>query len=255
MSEQESEILATKDKITPEADSYVVSEANKDRLSRDSPTSEKHLFLVFLRKDLRDVSAVEFIRHTIQCNSFPPWEDATEDLKSNIIEATPKQAEKIKSHRDIVRITPIEATSLEDDLEPEEYSPKTPYVVRATNRRDKDACHVTHASLKDIFQDQLQPQELGTHGVGLWKVNSTSDQVPLAAKIQGVRSIVPLDQYLLKEAETSATRKRRMIRPIAIHYQELQIHRQCSQGPLWGQCGTSITSRWRDISLDGNVIF
>ncbi|QGI63879.1 hypothetical protein CEK27_007850 [Fusarium fujikuroi] len=155
-----------------------------------------------------------------QESDFPPWEDATEDLKSNIIEATPKQAEKIKSHRDIVRITPIEATSLEDDLEPEEYSPKTPYVVRATNRRDKDACHVTHASLKDIFQDQLQPQELGTHGVGLWKVNSTSDQVPLAAKIQGVRSIVPLDQYLLKEAETSATRKRRMIRPIAIHYQD-----------------------------------
>lgn len=197
----------------------IISETNEDRLSRDSPASEKLLFLVFLKKDSGDIEAVEFIRQTIRCTSFPPWEDALGDLKSNIIEATPVEAEKIRSHRDIVRIMPIEATSLEDDLEPEEDSPKTPYVIRATNRRDKDACRVTHASLKEIFQDQLQPQEFGPHGVGLWNVNSTSDQVPLAAKIQGVRSVVPLDQYLVKESESSATRKRRMIRPIAIHYQ------------------------------------
>ncbi|KAF5549797.1 subtilisin [Fusarium mexicanum] len=188
--------------------------------SEQLPTSEKNLFLVFLRKDLRDIAAVELIRHTIQCTSFPPWADATGDLKSNIIEATPKQAEKIASHPDITRITPIEATCLEDDTEPEDDSPRTVYVVRPTNRRDKDQCSDIHASLKEIFQDHLEPQELRSHRVSYWKVNSTNEQVLLAAKIQGVRSIVTLDQYLLKQSEAAVIRKRRMIRPIAVECQD-----------------------------------
>ncbi|KAF5252926.1 hypothetical protein FANTH_2251 [Fusarium anthophilum] len=188
--------------------------------SEQLSTSEKNLFLVFLRKDLKDIAPVEFIRHTIQCTSFPPWTDATGDLKSNIIEATPKQAEKIASHPDIVRITPIEATCLQDDTEPEDDSPRTVYVVRPTNRRDKDQCSGIHASLKEIFQDHLEPQEIGSHGVRYWKVNSINEQVPLAAKIQGVRSIVTLDQHLLTKSESAATRKRRMIRPIAVECQD-----------------------------------
>ncbi|KAF5712612.1 hypothetical protein FMUND_8359 [Fusarium mundagurra] len=205
-------------------------ETNKDASIRDIKdwsitdflVSDKHLFLVFLRKDLRDIAAVEFIRHTIQCNSFPPWEDATGDLKSNIIEASPEQAEKIASHPDVVRITPIEATSLEDydDMEPEDDSTRTVYVVRPENRRDKDQCLAIHASLKDIFQDELQPQELGPYGISHWKVNTTSDQVPLAAKIEGVRSIVSLEQYLRKKSETSVTRKRRIIKPLGIDNQD-----------------------------------
>ncbi|KAF4499643.1 Subtilisin [Fusarium agapanthi] len=182
--------------------------------------SEKNLFLVFLSKDLQDIAAVEFIRHTIQCTSFPPWADATGDLKSNIIEATAKQAEKIASHPDIAHITPIEATGLEDDTEPEDDSTRTVYVVRPTNRRDKDQCRDIHASLKEIFQDHLQPRELGPHGVSHWKVNSTNDQVPLAAKVQGVRSIVTLEQHLLEKSEAAVIRRRRMIRPIAVEYQD-----------------------------------
>ncbi|KAF5638003.1 hypothetical protein F52700_4706 [Fusarium sp. NRRL 52700] len=188
--------------------------------SEDPPDSEKHLFLVFLRKDLGDISAVEFIRHSIQCSGFSPWADATGDLKSTIIEATPKQAKDIASHPDIVRMTPVEATILEDDTEPDDDSTRTVYVVRPTNRKDKDQCSVIHASLKDIFQDKLQPQELGPHGVSHWKVDATSDQVPLAASIQGVRSVIRLDQYLLKKSETSAMKKRRIIKPIGIDNQE-----------------------------------
>ncbi|KAF5607999.1 hypothetical protein FPANT_628 [Fusarium pseudoanthophilum] len=214
---------------------YMVIEANNDGSIRDIEdwpisdfsdflTDDKHLFLVFVRKDLRDIAAVEFIRHTIQCTSFPPWEDATSDLKSNIIEATPIQAEKIASHPDIVRITPIEETILEDDTEceivPEDVSNRTVYVVRPTNRRDRDQCLAIHASLKDIFQDELQPQELGPYGVSHWKVNTTSDQVPLAAKIEGVKYVIPLEQYVLRKSDTSVSRKRRIIKPIGTDNQE-----------------------------------
>jgi hypothetical protein len=145
-------------------------------------------------------------------------------LKSNIIEATPKQAEKIASHPDIARITPIEGTILEDDTDyeivPEDDSNKTVYVVRPTNRRDRDQCLAIHASLKDIFQDELQPQELEPYGVSHWKVNTTIDQVPLAAKIEGVKYVVPLEQYVLKRSEASVSRKRRIIKPMGTDNQE-----------------------------------
>ncbi|KAF5561544.1 hypothetical protein FPHYL_6140 [Fusarium phyllophilum] len=179
-----------------------------------------------------------------QESDFPPWEDATCDLKSNIIEATIRQAEKIASHPDISRITAIEGTILEDDTDydvvPEDDSNRTVYVVRPTNRRDKDQCLAIHASLKGIFQDELQPQELGPLGVSHWKVNSTSDQVALAGKIQGVSSIVPLDQDLHKKAEKSVQRKRRMIRPIEIEDQE-----QCkaTSNALKGLFGANVVPR------------
>ncbi|KAF5987318.1 hypothetical protein FCOIX_1023 [Fusarium coicis] len=159
-----------------------------------------------------------------QKSDLPPWEDASCDLKSNIIEATPKQAEKIASHPDIARMTPIEGTILEDDTDceivPEDGSNRTVYVVRPTNRRDRDQCLAIHASLKDIFQDELQPQEFEPYEISHWKVNTKSDQVPLAARIEGVKYVVPLEQYLLKRFEASVLRKRMIIKPMGTDNQE-----------------------------------
>ncbi|KAH7151325.1 hypothetical protein DER46DRAFT_665315 [Fusarium sp. MPI-SDFR-AT-0072] len=169
--------------------------------SKNPSAFDKHLFLVFLRRAVRDVAAVEFIRHTFQCNSSTPWENVTGDLQYNIIEVTPRQAEQLASYPDIVRITPVEATGVEEDIQHEDDSTKEVYIVRPTNRRDKDQYRATHASLKAIFQDQMQPQDIGLYGVNLWKINLTDDQVPLVAKVKGFKSLVPLDEYRSRYAE------------------------------------------------------
>ncbi|KAF4953514.1 hypothetical protein FGADI_5848 [Fusarium gaditjirri] len=179
-----------------------------------SPASDKHLFLVFLRGAARDIAAVEHIRHTIQCNSFPPWENVAGGLQSNIIEATPRQTEQIASHPSVVRITRVEAADVEEDMQLEDDSTKELYIVRPTDRRDKDQCRAAHALLKDMFQDQMQPQDIGPYGVNVWKLNLTDDQVPLVSKIKGVKSPEPLVEYLSKCSETPGGKKNRIIKPL-----------------------------------------
>ncbi|KAM5386019.1 hypothetical protein ACJA88_002169 [Fusarium oxysporum] len=194
-----------------------MSEGNS---SRNSPGFVKHLYLIFLSRPVNDVTVVEFIKATLQCGSLPLWESVGADLKSNIIEATTEEAEKLTSHPDIVRVTPIEATTTEEDIQHDDCSNKKSHVVWPLNRRDKDQCRTTHLSLKEIFKDHVQPQDVGSYGVKPWKIDSTRDQVSLAERIEGVRSIVPLDQYLLKNSAKSVLRKRRMIKPVGIEDQD-----------------------------------
>jgi hypothetical protein len=119
-----------------------------------------------------------------------------------------------------VRVTPVEATTTEENIQHDDGSTKKSYMVWPVNRRDKDQCRATHVSLKEIFNDQMQPQDFGSYGVTLWKVDSTREQVPLAEKIEGVRSIVPLDQYLLRNSAEPVQRKYRMIKPVGIDDQD-----------------------------------
>ncbi|KAK2123731.1 hypothetical protein NOF04DRAFT_1349292 [Fusarium oxysporum II5] len=188
--------------------------------SRNSPGFVKHLYLIFLSRPVNDVTAVEFIKATLQCGSIPLWESVGAGLKSNIIEATTEEAEKLTSHPDIVRVTLVEATTTEEDIQHDDCSNKKSHVVWPLNRRDKDQCSTTHLSVKEIFKGQMQPQDVGSYGVKLWKIDSTRDQVSLAEKIQGVRSIVPLDQYLLKNSGKPVLRKRRIIKPVRIEDQD-----------------------------------
>ncbi|TVY74607.1 hypothetical protein Focb16_v004993 [Fusarium oxysporum f. sp. cubense] len=145
--------------------------------SRNSPGFVKHMYLIFLSRPVNDVTAVEFIKAILQCGSLPLWESVGADLESNIIEATTEEVEKLTSHPDIVRVTPVEATTTEEDIQHGDCSNKKSHVVWPLNRRDKDQCCTTHLSLKEIFKDQMQPQDVGSYGVKLWKIDSTRDQV------------------------------------------------------------------------------
>ncbi|KAJ4123475.1 hypothetical protein NW765_006497 [Fusarium oxysporum] len=138
-----------------------MSEGNS---SRSSPGFVKHLCLIFLSRPVNDVTVVELIKATLQCGSLPLWESVGADLKSNIIEATTEEAEKLTSHPDIVRVTPIEATTTEEDIQHDDCSNKKSHVVWPLNRRDKDQCLTTHLSLKEIFKDHVQPQDVGSYG-------------------------------------------------------------------------------------------
>ncbi|KAK2694766.1 hypothetical protein QWA68_005416 [Fusarium oxysporum] len=188
--------------------------------SRNSPGFVKHLYLILLSRPVNDVTAVEFIKATLQCGSIRLWESVGAGLKSNIIEATTEEAEKLTSHPDIVRVTPVEATTTEEDIQHDDCSNKKSHVVWPLNRRDQHQCRATHLSLKEIFKDHMQPQDVGSYGVKLWKIDSTRDQVSLAEKIEGVRSIGPLDQYLLKSLAKSVLRKRRIIKLVRIEDQD-----------------------------------
>ncbi|VTT64489.1 unnamed protein product [Fusarium fujikuroi] len=155
-----------------------------------------------------------------QESDFPPWEDATEDLKSNIIEATPKQAEKIKSHRDIVRITPIEATSLEDGLEPEEESPKAPYVAMA----DESSSSNRGGLLYTVFLRRTPD------------ANTNVDLIPNALAREDLSSWVDIDEQTISKTisatsgEISTIRRRpdfeRVIRLEAATYETAILQQQ-----------------------------
>ncbi|KAF9779919.1 hypothetical protein IL306_001089 [Fusarium sp. DS 682] len=198
----------------------VTAQADEHTTRGNASTSDEHLFLVFLRRATDDDAAVKFIMSTLLCDTLPPWEEISAELKSNIIEATPEQVEKLANHADIERVVPVEAIAQEEAMpELEDASTKKSYVVWPVNPHDRDQCRATHASLKARFQGQVQAQEVEAWEFGnayfwKWKIPLTKDEVSQVENIEGVKAVSPEAVPLPKSSKDPLKRRTKTIRPV-----------------------------------------
>ncbi|KAL5593592.1 hypothetical protein FOBRF1_012694 [Fusarium oxysporum] len=184
---------------------------SKFSTSRSVSTTDKQIFLVSIKRAVNNEAATNLIKSTLHSDGPFAWEEISAELKSSIIEATPGQIENLANHPDIVRVTPIEATTTEGDMQHDDDVTKRRYILHPINRRDIDQCRATRASLQERFQYQMEPQDFGTSGVTPWKLDPTRDE-----RLEGVKSMVPLDEYRPKNREAVVQKENRMIKPVGI---------------------------------------
>ncbi|KAH7194399.1 peptidase S8/S53 domain-containing protein [Fusarium oxysporum] len=167
----------------------LAAEADRSSTSRSVSTTDKQIFLVSIKRAVNNEAATNLIKSTLHSDGPFAWEEISAELKSSIIEATPGQIENLANHPDIVRVTPIEATTTEGDMQHDDDVTKRRYIVHPINRRDIDQCRATQNALKDLFGDHISTKLLRDGRICHWRALLSSEEVAQAKAIQGVLSV------------------------------------------------------------------